>query len=65
MHRTLSRTFHGLVATAAVGGAVVAGVYWLRQPGSRALLDRLIHNSHRIELGGESMRKLAQSGQIG
>ena len=30
-----------------------------------ALLDRLIHNSHRIELGGESMRKLAQSGQIG
>lgn len=24
-----------------------------------ALLDRLIHNSHRIELGGESMRKLA------
>ena len=29
-----------------------------------ALLDRLIHNSHRIELGGESMRKLAQSGQI-
>ncbi|RZP71016.1 transposase [Vibrio vulnificus] len=30
-----------------------------------ALLDRLIHNSHRIELGGESMRKLAQSGQVG
>lgn len=29
-----------------------------------ALLDRLIHNSHRIELGGESMRKLAQSGQV-
>lgn len=29
-----------------------------------ALLDRLIHNSHRIELGGESMRKLAQSGQL-
>lgn len=30
-----------------------------------ALLDRLVHNSHRIELGGESMRKLAQSGQLG
>ncbi len=29
-----------------------------------ALLDRLIHNSHRIELEGESMRKLAQSGQV-
>lgn len=29
-----------------------------------ALLDRLIHNSHRIELGGESMRKLAQSGHM-
>ena len=26
-----------------------------------ALLDRLVHNSHRIELGGESMRKLAQT----
>lgn len=30
-----------------------------------AVLDRLIHNSHRLELGGESMRKLAQSGQVG
>ena len=30
-----------------------------------ALLDRLLHNSHRIELTGESMRKLDQSGQIG
>ena len=30
-----------------------------------ALLDRLIHNSHRIELGGESMRKLAQSDHLG
>jgi DNA replication protein DnaC len=29
-----------------------------------ALLDRLVHNSHRIELRGESMRKLAQSGQL-
>jgi len=28
-----------------------------------ALLDRLLHNSHRIELGGESMRKLALSDQ--
>ncbi|MDF5247534.1 IS21-like element ISVch3 family helper ATPase IstB, partial [Vibrio parahaemolyticus] len=26
-----------------------------------ALMDRLVHNSHRIGLGGESMRKLAQS----
>lgn len=30
-----------------------------------ALLDRLLHNSHRIELQGESMRKLDQSGQLG
>lgn len=30
-----------------------------------ALLDRLIHNSHRIEVAGESMRKLAKSGQLG
>lgn len=29
-----------------------------------ALLDRLLHNSHRIELGGESMRKLALSDQL-
>ncbi len=29
-----------------------------------AILDRLIHNSHRIELGGESMRKLEQTGQM-
>lgn len=29
-----------------------------------ALLDRLIHNSHRIELGGESMRKLAHSDHL-
>jgi DNA replication protein DnaC len=30
-----------------------------------ALLDRLLHNSHRIELVGESMRKLDQSDQLG
>lgn len=29
-----------------------------------ALLDRLLHNSHRIELQGESMRKLDQSGHL-
>lgn len=29
-----------------------------------ALLDRLVHNSHGIELGGESMRKLAQSDHL-
>ena len=23
-----------------------------------AILDRLVHNSHRLELGGESMRKI-------
>jgi DNA replication protein DnaC len=30
-----------------------------------ALLDRLLHNSHRIELAGESMRKLDQSDHLG
>ena len=44
----------GPLLYAMIGNATVAD----------ALLDRLIHNSHRIELGGESMRKLAQSGQI-
>ena len=29
-----------------------------------ALLDRLLHNSHRIELTGESMRKLDQSDHL-
>ena len=29
-----------------------------------AILDRLVHNSHRIELEGESMRKLDQSGHL-
>ncbi|ELG4786595.1 ATP-binding protein, partial [Vibrio vulnificus] len=29
-----------------------------------ALMDRLVHNSHRIELGGKSMRKLAQSDHL-
>lgn len=29
-----------------------------------ALLDRLIHNSHRIELSGESMRKMADSDHL-
>ncbi|WP_049588985.1 ATP-binding protein [Alteromonas macleodii] len=29
-----------------------------------ALLDRLLHNSHRIELAGESMRKLDQSDHL-
>ena len=24
-----------------------------------AILDRIVHNSHRLELGGESMRKAA------
>lgn len=23
-----------------------------------AILDRIVHNSHRLELGGESMRKM-------
>jgi DNA replication protein DnaC len=30
-----------------------------------ALLDRLLHNSHRVELAGESMRKLDQSDHLG
>nr|WP_281729478.1 MULTISPECIES: ATP-binding protein [Brenneria] len=30
-----------------------------------ALMDRLMHNGHRIELKGESMRKLAQTDHIG
>ena len=30
-----------------------------------ALLDRLVHNSHRIELKGESMRKIADCDQLG
>jgi DNA replication protein DnaC len=25
-----------------------------------AILDRLVHNAHRLELSGESMRRLAQ-----
>lgn len=29
-----------------------------------AFMDRLVHNSHRIELCAESMRKLAQSDQL-
>ncbi len=29
-----------------------------------ALLDRLLHNNHRIELTGESMRKLDQSDHL-
>ncbi|KLP39304.1 ATP-binding protein [Enterobacter ludwigii] len=28
-----------------------------------ALMDRLLHNGHRVELKGESMRKLAQTDQ--
>ncbi|MFX2609531.1 ATP-binding protein [Enterobacter mori] len=28
-----------------------------------ALMDRLVHNGHRVELKGESMRKLAQTDQ--
>jgi DNA replication protein DnaC len=30
-----------------------------------ALLDRLLHNSHRQELDGESMRKLDQPDHLG
>lgn len=29
-----------------------------------AILDRIIHNSHRLELGGESMRKVVAEKQI-
>ncbi|EOS93895.1 ATP-binding protein [Erwinia tracheiphila] len=30
-----------------------------------ALMDRLLHNGHRVELRGESMRNLAQTDQTG
>ncbi len=30
-----------------------------------ALMDRLLHNGHRVELRGESMRKLAQTDHTG
>ncbi|MCS4267725.1 ATP-binding protein [Serratia sp. BIGb0163] len=30
-----------------------------------ALMDRLLHNGHRVELRGKSMRKLAQTDQTG
>ena len=41
-----------------VGGAVVAGVYWLRRPGSGALLDRLIL---RVPLVGTIAGRFATS----
>ena len=41
-----------------VGGAVVAGVYWLRQPGTGALLDRLIL---RVPLVGTIAGRFATS----
>ncbi|MGX9258124.1 hypothetical protein [Pantoea ananatis] len=28
-------------------------------------MDRLLHNGHRVELRGESMRKLVQTDQTG
>ncbi|ENZ7154432.1 TPA: ATP-binding protein [Klebsiella pneumoniae] len=30
-----------------------------------SLMDRLLHNGHRVELRGESMRKLAQTDHMG
>ena len=33
---------YSLVLVLGIGGAVVAGVYWLRQPGSAAMMDKLI-----------------------
>lgn len=29
-----------------------------------AILDRLVHNAHRLEMSGESMRRLRQSAEI-
>ncbi|WP_280954635.1 ATP-binding protein [Phyllobacterium sophorae] len=29
-----------------------------------AILDRLVHNAHRPEMSGESMRRLRQSAEI-
>ena len=47
-----------LVLVLSVGGAVVAGVYWLRQPGTGALLDRLIL---RVPLVGTIAGRFATS----
>ena len=47
-----------LVLVLGVGGAVVAGVYWLRQPGTGALLDRLIL---RVPLVGTIAGRFATS----
>jgi len=47
-----------LVLVLGVGGAVVAGVYWLRRPGSGALLDRLIL---RVPLVGTIAGRFATS----
>jgi DNA replication protein DnaC len=30
-----------------------------------AILDRIVHNSHRLELGGESMRKTKETEEKG
>jgi DNA replication protein DnaC len=39
--------------------ATVVGITWPVPPGfDDAVLDRLVHTTHRIELKGESLRKL-------
>jgi DNA replication protein DnaC len=34
-----------------------AGIAWSRSPVDDGILDRLVHNAHRIEMKGDSMRK--------
>jgi Ca-activated chloride channel family protein len=61
MHRTLSRTFHGLVATAAVGGAVVAAQP-TDQPAFRAGVDLVALNVTVTDSDNRYVTDLEQSG---
>ena len=61
MHRTLSRTFHGLVATAAVGGAVVAAQP-ADQPAFRAGVDLVALNVTVTDSDNRYVTDLDQSG---
>ena len=42
-----------------LGRAAAAGIGW---PLADAILDRIIHNAHRIELRGETLRKPSTGG---
>ena len=52
---------HGRAATVATSQLPVAAWHeWIADPTlGDAILDRLVHNAHRIELKGESMRRRA------